>query len=98
MPHLSIKNVPEALAERLRLRAALNHRSLQGELMAIIEQAVETPATRDAAAVAPADVHAPRTGRKTIMQIAEEHRARYPAPLAGSPRAVDILRAERDGR
>jgi antitoxin FitA len=37
---LSIKNVPEALAERLRRRAATHHRSLQGELLAILEEAV----------------------------------------------------------
>lgn len=35
---LSIKRVPDDLAERLRARAARNHRSLQGELMAILEQ------------------------------------------------------------
>ena len=40
MSNLSIKDVPEALAQSLRQRAARNHRSLQGELMAIIEQAV----------------------------------------------------------
>ena len=40
MSNLSIKDVPEAWAENLRQRAARNHRSLQGELMAIIEQAV----------------------------------------------------------
>ena len=39
MPNLSIKDVPEAWAEALRQRAARNHRSLQGELMAIIETA-----------------------------------------------------------
>jgi plasmid stability protein len=38
---LSIKDVPEALAERLRQRATRNHRSLQRELMAIVEAAVE---------------------------------------------------------
>jgi len=37
---LSIKDVPEALAARLRERAARNHRSLQRELMAIAEAAV----------------------------------------------------------
>lgn len=37
--NLSIKNVPPELAERLRRRASGNHRSLQGELMAILEQA-----------------------------------------------------------
>ena len=37
---LSVKNVPEPLAEALRERARLNHRSLQGELMAILEETV----------------------------------------------------------
>lgn len=41
MPNLSIKDVPEELAAKLRERAAKNHRSLQGELMAIIEAAVQ---------------------------------------------------------
>lgn len=35
--NLSIKNVPEKVVERLRQRASRHHRSLQGELMAIIE-------------------------------------------------------------
>ena len=39
--NLSIKNVPDDLAERLRERAAASHRSMQGELMAILEQALE---------------------------------------------------------
>lgn len=38
--NLSIKNVPDYIAEQLRKRALKNHRSLQGELMAIIEQTV----------------------------------------------------------
>lgn len=37
--NLSIKNVPDDIAEQLRARAAAHHRSLQGELMAIIEAA-----------------------------------------------------------
>ena len=46
MPNLSIKDVPESLAEQLRQRAARNHRSLQGELMAIVEAAaVAAPVT-----------------------------------------------------
>lgn len=36
---LSVKNVPAALAKRLRERAARNHRSLQGELRAILDHA-----------------------------------------------------------
>jgi plasmid stability protein len=38
--NLSIKNVPDDIALRLRQRAARAHRSLQGELMAILERAV----------------------------------------------------------
>ncbi|HSU04511.1 MAG TPA: Arc family DNA-binding protein [Acetobacteraceae bacterium] len=38
--NLSVKNAPDDLVERLRERARRNHRSLQGELMAIIEEAV----------------------------------------------------------
>jgi plasmid stability protein len=39
--NLSIKNAPDDIVQRLRERAARNHRSLQGELMAIIEEAVK---------------------------------------------------------
>jgi plasmid stability protein len=38
--NLSIKNVPDEIAAQIKSRAAKNHRSLQGELMAIIEAAV----------------------------------------------------------
>ena len=38
--NLSIKNVPDQLAESLRARASRNHRSIQGELMAILEEAL----------------------------------------------------------
>lgn len=37
---LSIKDVPEDLAQALRERAARNHRSVQGELMHILETTV----------------------------------------------------------
>jgi plasmid stability protein len=42
---LSIKNVPDRIAQQLRKRAAANHRSLQGELMAILEDAVQPTIT-----------------------------------------------------
>lgn len=35
---LSIKNVPNELVEKLREQARRNHRSLQGELLAIVEE------------------------------------------------------------
>jgi plasmid stability protein len=39
--NLSIKNVPDELATRIKARAARNHRSLQGELMAILESVAQ---------------------------------------------------------
>ena len=41
--NLSVKNVSEAIAAKLRARAERNHRSLQGELMAILEAAAGDP-------------------------------------------------------
>lgn len=109
MPNLSIKDVPDTWAEALRQRAARNHRSLQGELMAIIEQAaLGTPANSGAPAARPSlgivvgmDARGQpiiRQGWKTIEQIAEEHRKLYPEPIRGGPLAVDIIREDRDSR
>ncbi|MEN8246858.1 MAG: Arc family DNA-binding protein [Thermodesulfobacteriota bacterium] len=39
--NISIKNVPDELAAQVKKRAARNHRSLQGELVAILESAVK---------------------------------------------------------
>ena len=36
---LTVKNVPDDIVERLRQRAERHHRSLQGELMVILEEA-----------------------------------------------------------
>lgn len=44
--NLSIKNVPDELAERLRRRAERSHRSLQGELMTILTEAAGRSAGR----------------------------------------------------
>lgn len=99
--NLSIKDVPEAIAERLRQRAARNHRSLQGELMAIIEQAAAeapgAPATPGAPGLYRTAVFVQR-GTKTIEEIAADARRRFPQPIKGGPLAVDIIRADRDAR
>lgn len=102
--NLSIKDVPAELAERLRKRAARNHRSLQRELMHIVEQA----AADDGAAVpAPAAAASPQSGRswvqgwKTIEQLMAERKAagwRPDPSLARAPLGVDIVRADRDSR
>jgi len=38
--NISIKNVPADKVERLKMRAKLHHRSLQGELLALIDEAI----------------------------------------------------------
>jgi plasmid stability protein len=38
--NVSLKNVPDDIADKLRKRAKRHHRSLQGELIAILEEAV----------------------------------------------------------
>ncbi|HRY90336.1 MAG TPA: Arc family DNA-binding protein [Rubrivivax sp.] len=104
--NLSIKDVPEAVAERLRQRAARNHRSLQGELMAIVEQAaaetgapagLRSPGVQAAGEIA----HSRVLGWKTIEQLFAERRASGWTPdpsLARAPLGVDIIRADRDSR
>ena len=86
--NLSIKDVPEDVAERLRQRAARNHRSLQGELMAIVEQAAFEP-------LAAAAARRPAAARVSVEDVAAEARRLCPE---GSPSSVDIIRAMRDGR
>ncbi len=49
--NLSIKNAPDAMVDRLRARAERHHRSLRGELIAIIEAAVQ-----DELAISPAAI------------------------------------------
>lgn len=41
--NLSIKNAPDDVVRRLKARAARHHRSLQGELLAILEDAARPP-------------------------------------------------------
>lgn len=66
--NLSVKNVPEALAARLRERAARNHRSLQGELMAILEAAANDPqAGRANAAGAAYDAGPPTRATDSLL-------------------------------
>ena len=46
---LSVKNVPRDIARRLKARASRNHRSLQGELLAILTDASQTTTVSDLA-------------------------------------------------
>lgn len=40
--NVSIKNVPDNIVDKLRKRARRHHRSLQGELMVILEEATQS--------------------------------------------------------
>lgn len=96
--NLSVKDVPEEIAERLRQRAARHHRSLQGELMAIIELAADEPAAERGS---PARGRSWVQGWKTIEQLMAEREAVgwKPDPaMAALPRGVDIIRADRESR
>jgi plasmid stability protein len=93
MPNLSIKNVPESVLKHLRERAKRNQRSLQGELLVIVNAAA-----RDTGAPPPNLVIEHPPGAKTIEQIAAELRARHPEPITDAPLGVDIIRAARDAR
>lgn len=98
MPNLSIKNVPDEVLDKLRERAARHHRSIQGELMALLSAALESPAS----GAEPPGTHAApkmrRSGTRRIEEIAAEHRKRVKKPLKRGPLAVDLIRAERDAR
>lgn len=95
MPNLSIKNVPDDVVARLRERARANHRSLQGELLALACRAAETS---DAGAKTGRHLRGEAGGRKSIEQIAAEHRQRQSTPVADAPRATELIRRERDAR
>ena len=94
MPNLSIKNVPPEVVEKLHQRAAAHHRSLQGELMALVTWAVGAPVGSTTAV----ESRARQGGHKSIEQIAAEHRERVRRPSRKGGRAVDLLRADRDAR
>src|SRR5665647_936332 len=109
MPNLSVKDVPEQWAQALRQRAARNHRSLQGELMAIIEGAVQEPAPMaDANSGSRATVVGfdrfghpiVQQGWKTVEQVVAELKAKYPngpAPGQGSSCLLYTSPSPRDG-
>jgi plasmid stability protein len=44
--NLSIKNAPDEIVARLKERAKRNHRSMQGELMAILQEAAASEAAQ----------------------------------------------------
>ena len=86
--NLSVKNVPDALAEQLRARAERNRRSLQRELLSILEAAVDKRVSTATLVPAP-----PR--HLSIEEAAERARKLFPR---GTRSSVDFIRAMRDSR
>lgn len=86
----SVKNIPEDVAERLRLRAERNHRSLQGELMAILE----TAAREEPAVPAPSSE---QRGSRSVEETVQRLRTLFPVPAQGVS-SSSLIRQMRDGR
>lgn len=106
MPTLSIKDVPEPVAQALRERARLNHRSLQGELLSLVTAAAaaQDPLTLTRSPSRPVPVASVRSSAtepgslKPIELIAREHAARRARPVRSGPSAGQQVRADREGR
>jgi plasmid stability protein len=101
MPNLSIKDVPDSWAEALRRRAARHPRSLQGELMALLEQAVSASGSENltASQIVSFDSHGwpvVRLGSKSPDQVFGQMRDSGAMPVKGQPLAVDIVRHDRE--
>lgn len=100
---LTIKGVPDAIAEALRQRAQANHRSLQKELLLIAEEAAGVRNPRVAEPALPAyglfqrgtRAKPPEEGRLTLEQLWQ--RARKLGPASASEAAA-LVRADRDAR
>ena len=104
---LTIKQVPGRLAERLRTRAAANHRSLQGELMAMLEAALEVSGKLEqpGAAYPVRKIRRARTtalpmhGRRlTLAELWELSKTVGPPSKSESTAIIRKMRDERYGR
>lgn len=108
---LTIKQVPDDLAERLRQRAETNRRSLQRELLLIIERAADAGANVGTAEPAHPVYHAPanhtaKTSRRTQSSKSSAGRLSLDAlwqrarKLGASMPAesADLVRRDRDAR
>ena len=105
---LTIKQVPDRIADKLRLRAAASHRSLQGELTAILEEAAsqgayqvrqpEPPPYSVKPPARPTSKNVPVHGKRlTLGELWERARRLGPPSKSESGAIVRKLRDERYG-
>jgi plasmid stability protein len=87
--NLSVRDVPDALAERLRSRAKRNHRSLQQELLSILESAAAERHPKPSSRSRPGDYYT------SIDEVVARTRKLFPQ---GTESSAAFIRAMRDGR
>ena len=104
----SIKNVPDELAEALRRRAELNHRSLQGELMAILDAAIgggrseasevhEAPAAWNvSSAERDQDASEARVVPPRVVTISDLYEYVQSLPITSVSESTEFIRKDRD--
>jgi len=106
---LTIKQVPDRVADKLRVRAAASHRSLQGELMAILEEALlqgapqarqpePPPYAVKPSARTPSEAVPVHGKRLTLGELWERARRLGPPSKSESAAIVRKLRDERYSR
>ena len=93
MANISIKDVPEQWAEALRQRAARNHRSLQGELMSLIESAVNAPSADLGGALAATPSGVSKSTPASAGQVVGLDRLGHPVTRRGS-KTIEQIYAE----
>ncbi|HEY2071522.1 MAG TPA: Arc family DNA-binding protein [Rhizomicrobium sp.] len=98
---LQIRDVPDDIADQLRARAKRNHRSLQGELMAIFEsvaRSADAPGMQEGQREYRVEA-LPKTEKRklTIEEISARAQKRGPIS-AGGEGAAQLVRRMRDER
>jgi plasmid stability protein len=86
--NISVKNVPDSIADRLRARAERNRRSLQRELLSILEAASDDRAQ-------PVQLASATPQTVSIDEAAARARRLFPRGTASS---APFIRALRDAR
>jgi plasmid stability protein len=64
MTTITIKNIPEQIYERIKVQAKANHRSINGEILSILEQAVSLP---------PIDVEATLARARKVRELTAKY-------------------------